>query len=227
MLRALKRRGLVADVVTWSTVLSALLKTGRTDVGETLLQLMRQHGIEPNVVTYGTIIDHLVRTPDEKYLEAAFQVLRRMEEDHFVQPNLVTYTTFLSGIYARRWINQHAADECANYISQQLTRRRIALDRPAYNTLLQASLDNESQEGLSKALNLYREMVARGVVLGNDTWYILLDGLSRRDEWDIAGELVRCIDKSPGFPMSPGLRGLVEAVRTRTEHQFNRQRGVS
>lgn len=70
--------------------------------------------------------------------------------------------------------------------------------RTTFNTLIMACFDNPGAEGVQDAMQYYRDMLQRRVFPANDTWFILLHGLYKREEWALLQELVADLDNS-GF----------------------------
>ncbi|EPQ60614.1 hypothetical protein GLOTRDRAFT_97722 [Gloeophyllum trabeum ATCC 11539] len=214
-LKALTDAGLVGDVFTWSTVLFALFKAGRKDGPQMVTNIMRVQNIEPNVATYTSIIDHAVRERDEATLKAAFDLLRWMEQQEpEVRPNQVTYTSILSGMYRDEWLDPAVREECRVYIMESMQRRKMQPNRVTYHILLKACLRNPGPEGLRQALSYYNEMGERKIHKDYDTWYIILQGLVRRGDWDVAQEMVNEIRRT-GFTPSGGLLNLIHKVYAR------------
>jgi pentatricopeptide repeat protein len=208
--------GLVADVFTYTTLLSALLKVGREDAPGLVIALMRKHGIEPNVATYTAIITQQIREGDEKGVSEAFKMLKRMEQEPHLRPNQITFTTVLAAIHRGIWADRQAAEECQQYIVSQMKAREMQLDRTAYNILLVACMENHTSEGWQNALKYYKEMVQRGILVSNETWYILLHGLVVREEWNIADAIVDEMNGNEVGQTRGPLWKLIQAVNTRT-----------
>ncbi|PSR75895.1 hypothetical protein PHLCEN_2v8809 [Hermanssonia centrifuga] len=190
MVQLMDAAGLTGDVFTYSIVLTALLPF-RKDAPQVMFNLMRKHGVQPNVAMYTTIIDHLMKKQDEVMFRAALDLLNKMEmsTSKDVQPNEVTYTTILTGIHRNNRLDPAVVEETRQSISNKMKARNLMYSSVGYNILIKACLENPDAEGLQNALRYYREMVDRRMLIGNDTWYILLHGLMRRQEWRIADEL--------------------------------------
>ncbi|KAK7059065.1 hypothetical protein VNI00_001689 [Paramarasmius palmivorus] len=179
--------GTAGDVYTFSTVLSALLKVGRDDATDLVLQIMKQHGITPNVATFTAIIDKQVKERDERNLKGALQLLNRMESDPRLQPNAVTYTAILAGIHRGTWLSNTKAEQVTDYILGRMRRRDLKLGAWGHTTLIRGWLDRRE---FAKALAQYRDMRSKIPVLVH-TWYVLLSGLIAHGEWELADGVVR------------------------------------
>jgi pentatricopeptide repeat protein len=213
--RDMSSRGVVGDVFTFSTILSALLRAGREDAPEMMVNFMKKQGIEPNVATYSAIIDQQMREQSEDNLRAALRLLEGMERDPRTQPNEVTYTAILAGLYRGQWLDPGMAEEHRQDIMGRMHSRGIRPNRVTYNILLKACLANSEPEGLQNALRYHREMVSRRMLLDYDTWFILLRGLTDRGEWEIAGEMTREMVLS-GFQPMGTLAEVVKRIRKQT-----------
>jgi pentatricopeptide repeat protein len=182
---------LSGDVFSFSTILSALLKVGREDAPEMMLDIMQKQGVQPNVATYSAIIDHQMREKNEKNLQAAMRMLHSMEQDPNLQPNEVTYTSILAGLYRGHWLPVEKAEEWRLDVVERMKQHGIRFKLPTYHILIKACLEYPHPEGLQSALRYYQEMAESKVPLVNTTWYILLAGLLQRGEWKVADEIVK------------------------------------
>jgi pentatricopeptide repeat protein len=209
--REMTSDGLVGDVFTFSTILSALLKVGRQDAPDIMLNLMAKQGIEPNVATFSAIIDQQLREQDNENFQGALRLLRNMEENPATQPNEVTYTAILNGIYRGEWLDPRAAEEYRMEIVERMRIRDIRPNRLTYQILLKGCLQYPEPEGLRNALSYYREMVRREIPLSQEIWCILLRGLVNRGEWEIASEMVKNMKRS-GLRPQGAVLGLVETI---------------
>lgn len=190
---------IAGDVFSYSTILSALLKIGKQDAPETILQLMRNQGIQPNVAIYTAIINQQLREKNEKNLAAALFMLQTMEQDSSAQPNEVTYSTVLAGLYRDGWLAPEKAEEFRKNIVARMKARGVVFRLPTYHILLKACLDYPHPEGLNHALAYFEDM-RRHTPLVQTTWYILLAGLLQRGEWAIAEEYVKEMKNSDISP---------------------------
>lgn len=178
------------DVVTFSTILTALLAVGRKDAPTTIMNLMRKQGIKPNVATYTAVIDSQMREQTLVNLEGALGLLEKMEHDEGIKPNEVTYTSILSGLYRGRWIPREKADIIRNELVARMQKQEVTFRLPTYHILLRAALESDDEMGHLDALNIIKEMKKNGIPRVGNTWFILLAGLMKKDLWDIAYDVV-------------------------------------
>ena len=189
-LQGIKESGLSPDVFTYSIILTALLKAGREDAPQLIMDMMKKDGINPGAAVNTKIIDQLLREPDARNVKAAFNILNRMEGERTPaeRPNEVTYTTMLTGIY--RWGSGQEAEAYHSDILRRMGKRRVQFNRATCHILIRASLESSSREGTRYALDHFNRMVRLRIEPDFDTWFIILDGMLRRGETQIAKDLL-------------------------------------
>ncbi|KAH9968852.1 hypothetical protein BC827DRAFT_1166149 [Russula dissimulans] len=193
-LKRMTAHGVSGDVATFSILLCTLLRI--VDRGEAIKQtlaIMDEHKIKPNVATYTAIMTSLLQEKDKTALEAALDLLRAMEEsgDPAISPNVVTYTAILNGLHSWVGLDDRLVQDCTELIVRKMKMRRVKFNKVTYNVLLKTCLENPSPAGVQKALQFYRRMRGARVPMTGDTWHIMLHGLARRSEWDVAHEVLR------------------------------------
>ncbi|OCB85674.1 hypothetical protein A7U60_g7325 [Sanghuangporus baumii] len=189
VVRELTEAGIEPDVFTFTSILSALLKTRISNGAERLLGIMDMMGVKQNVATYSAIIDSQVREGTKVGITAAWQVLQQMERMKDVEPNIVTYTSFLAGLHRSRELDKDLITSISSDVVQTMKKRGMRLKLGTYHILLKACLENPNPEALDFFMDYFNMMRRNGVPLWHDTWYIILDGLVRREEWDLATEM--------------------------------------
>jgi len=177
-------------VFTYTTILSALLKAGKTDAAEIVLTLMDKQGLKRNVALYTALIDHQLREGGERNFKAAMKMLEMMENDPQNPPNEITYTSVLSGLYRLPWMEPEEVTKWEADIMKRIRQRGLSLGLPTYHLLMKACLLYPHENGVHQALAYLEEMKRREIPIINKTWYILLAGLLSRGEWDTADKLV-------------------------------------
>ncbi|KAF9651836.1 hypothetical protein BDM02DRAFT_3064465, partial [Thelephora ganbajun] len=211
-LQGLKESGLSPNVFTYSIILNALLKAGREDAPQLILDAMKKDKINPGAAVNTTIIDQLLQEPDAKNIKAAFNILNRMEGERTPaeQPNDVTYTTMLTGIY--RWGSSEEAETYHSDILRRMVKRSIQFNRATCHILIRASLESSSREGARYALEHFSRMMRLEIEPDFDTWYIILDGMLRRGEVQIANDLLEEMVRR-GYEPTGALFRLVKKIR--------------
>ena len=213
-LQSLKESGFSPDVFTYSIILAALLKVGREDAPQLILDMMKKDGINPGAAVNTTIIDQLLQEPDAKNIKAAFNILNRMEGEraHTERPTDVTYTTMLTGIY--RWGMGGEVEAYHSDILQRMGKRGIQFNRATSHILIRAALDSSSREGPRYAMEHFNRMVRLRIEPDSDTWYIILGGMLRRGEIQIANDLLEEMARRRYEPTGALVR-LVRRIRER------------
>ncbi|KAI0687758.1 hypothetical protein BC835DRAFT_1375573 [Cytidiella melzeri] len=189
---------------TYTLILTALLPV-RDDAVSVVFDFMQKHGRKPDISMYTSVINALMA---EQTMVAFHTVLRLLQEletskSPDVRPTEVTYTSILCGIHRKNWMDRKTAREYAALIFRKMMKQRLH-SLASYHIIIRACLENPEPEGLQTAMFYYREMKRRHVPMLNDTWYILLVGLQKRQEWDLADTVLQDLKQSD-VSMSPGL----------------------
>lgn len=122
--------GCKPDVITYSTVIDALGRSGRFSNVSEVLDEMSREGIEPNLVTYTSVISALNRAGD---LNGALRVLEDMER-HGIMPNVYTFSSLIHGAGRR------GEFERAFEILRMMRERGIVASQVTYCMLLQLAV---------------------------------------------------------------------------------------
>ncbi|TBU45210.1 hypothetical protein BD309DRAFT_890800 [Dichomitus squalens] len=202
ILRKFQPAGLKPDIYTFSTLLSAMLKF-RPDADRIVINLMKKYGVSPDTTSLTAIMDRQLREATPENFKIAMDLLGKMERNEYenAEPNAITYTSVLTGINRGDWLDRKVVEEHNRRIWETMMSRGIRPSRTAYNVLLRASLNGQKPEGVKNALAYYRDMVARRVQMGNETWYILLHGLMARKQFALAQEMVKDMHRfNPNMP---------------------------
>ena len=77
LFRKMSMRGLVADTVTYSTLIQGFCQSGKLNVAKELFQEMVSEGAHPDIVTYKILLDGLC---DKGELEMALDILDKMRK---------------------------------------------------------------------------------------------------------------------------------------------------
>ncbi|KAL5534156.1 hypothetical protein ACEPAG_617 [Sanghuangporus baumii] len=201
VVRELTEAGVEPDVFTFTSILSALLKARISNGAERLLSIMDMMDVKQNVATYSAIIDSQVREGTKVGVTAAWQVLQQMERMKDVKPNIVTYTSFLAGLHRSQELDKDLITSISSDVVQTMKKRGIRLKLGTYHILLKACLENPNPGALDFFMDYYNMMQRNGVPLWHNTWYIILDGLVRREEWELASEMKKQMLDSGFQPM--------------------------
>ncbi|KAL1951537.1 hypothetical protein VTO73DRAFT_686 [Trametes versicolor] len=213
VLKELERAGVKADVYTFSTLLSSLLKV-RPDADKIVLNFMKKHGVLPDTTALTAIIDHQLRECTPQNLKVAMDLMAKMERGEFgdAVPNVITYTSILTAMNRGTWLSRSVVEEYTQQILNTMQTRDLKPNRQTYNVLIKAALVGFEPEGLENAMKYYRDMLRLRVHMNSDTWYILLKGLMDRDRWDVAGEVVKDMRRRHASNLSSSLKKLVDII---------------
>ncbi|KZV75487.1 hypothetical protein PENSPDRAFT_599725 [Peniophora sp. CONT] len=218
VLRKMAAEGLRGDGFTYSTLMRALLAVvPREEAVQRTLAMMDRQGVEPNVVTYSSIITHILGEHTEGAFLAAMDMLKWMEaSNRELAPTVITYTSILKSIHERPSLPTAVAKECREYILQQMRKRQVEFTTVTYGILVKACLANGTADGLRDGLRYFREMRARNLPVFASTWYLVLDGLTRRQEWGLANALADELSTLGLLSEKSWLNRLVQNIRKRT-----------
>ncbi|KIJ26127.1 hypothetical protein M422DRAFT_192600 [Sphaerobolus stellatus SS14] len=218
VIRSLEPAGLKPDAHSFTTLLSALYKRGMDDAHTKMINTMKSVGITPNVTIYTAIINNLVRLPGEENLRNARLLLEQMENsrDASSRPNNVTYTCLLSGILRNPSVESNTASLYVEELLGRMKRNGVEPNRITYHYLIKSSLENPKAYGLQMALNLYEEMQKRGFLITNRTWFVILSGLYRRGDWEVAKEILMDM-KRKNVVFDPPLISLEQRIEDHTD----------
>ncbi|KAI0830612.1 hypothetical protein BC628DRAFT_1354793 [Trametes gibbosa] len=215
VLQELEAGAVKADIYTFSTLLTALLRV-RPDADKIVLKFMEKQGVVPDTTALTAIVDQQLQERTPEAFKIAMGLVSRMERGDFgdAQPNAITYTSIVTAINHDAWLERQVIDECNRWIWDRMQTRGIKPSRSTYNVLLRASLANREPEGLEYAMKYYREMLRQKVYFTSDTWYILLKGLVDRKQWEVAAEVVKDMRRHrANNNLTSSLRTLVDKIR--------------
>lgn len=201
-LRLADKLELKPDVVTFTTILDALLRKGGESATAAVirtLDIMKSMGVQPNVVTYTAMIKACLvgaeaaqldlasqgllgdstdqkrqpRTRDEVRIEAALELLDRMVKAK-VAPSEITYTALIGGCLHDPYAVAHA------FGSDALPRHYRSPPKPLHRLgenaeTVQRWLRDTPQVSLS--LLLLEQMKGRGLPPTTTTFHYLIEGL--------------------------------------------------
>lgn len=202
---------ILPDIVTFTTILTALLRAGVKGAPDKVLAIMKGYGIDGNVATFSALIDHQVREGTADGIRAANDILSKMENSKTARPNDITYTSLLMGLHRCKGLDSRTVISMTKDIIERMDAQQLTTKRGTCQVILKTFLENDSPEGLNSAVEFYHSALKRGVSFGWDTWHIILNGLVRRKEWDIARGVVQDMLQT-GFEPKGGLKELANRI---------------
>jgi len=200
------------DVQTFSTILSALVDSGREDAGEMVLSLMQKQGVQANTHTYTSIIKLQMQGNIES-IQAGMQLLQQMEDrEDMPDPSDVTYTTVLSGLARTDALDHRTVEENMKAVSRRMTKRGFKLDARGYTIMINAYLSNTKPDSVQRALSYYKDMRDAKVPIPMSTWFLLLKGLVGKGESQYATKIVADL-RGLGITPDRALEELIRQIR--------------
>uniref|UniRef100_A0A1D1XZY5 Pentatricopeptide repeat-containing protein At3g61520, mitochondrial n=1 Tax=Anthurium amnicola TaxID=1678845 RepID=A0A1D1XZY5_9ARAE len=191
MLEGSSKSVVVPDVVIFNTVIDGLCKVGRLEEGLALLDRMKKELVcAPNVVTYNCLIDGLCKAGE---IDRAHELLAQMNDEEIL-PNVVTLNTFIDGMC------RHGRVSSALQFFHKL---RLDADvdvkgnAVTYSTLIGAFLHANN---VSKARELFEEMLSGGHNPDAITYFTMISGLSQAGKLDEAYSVALKMEKD-GFSL--------------------------
>ncbi|KAI0348394.1 hypothetical protein BDW22DRAFT_1350591 [Trametopsis cervina] len=205
---------------TYSILLTALLPV-REDAVSVVFDFMQKHGKAPNAHMYTTLITALLEEQTMAAFQTALRLLQEMEASKSpeARPNSVTYTAFLTGIHRSSWMDPDTAEEYIALISKKMAKQRLMHNLVSYHILMKVCLDSPGPEGLRNAMRYYREMKRRRIPTISNTWFIILLGLMKRQEWELADTVVEDLKQS-GIRIPSALAHLTRVNDTFCESEY-------
>jgi pentatricopeptide repeat protein len=168
-------------------------------------------GVSPNVVTYSAIIDGLVRKGGEANVEMGFALLQQMT-DRGLTPNEVTFTGLLAALRRDVSLDPVFVERKREEVMARMRQAGTHFNRVTFNVLIKACLERPGREGLTSAVEKYKEMLEAGVKPTDDTFHMLLLGALNRRELDVGYDLIEEMGRI-GFVAQNAVAELVDTIR--------------
>ncbi|XP_020675971.1 pentatricopeptide repeat-containing protein At3g61520, mitochondrial [Dendrobium catenatum] len=175
------------DTVIFNNVIDGLCKVGRTCEGLALLNQMKIHRCDPNTITFNTLIDGFCKAGD---IDTAHELNSRMVEEG-IPPNLVTLNTLISGMCR----NGMVSSALSFFHEKKMAWANAKGNSVTYCTLIGAFLHANN---VSKAMDLFDEMIREGHSPDAVTYFTLISGLSSAGKMDDASSVAAQMRKD-GF----------------------------
>lgn len=156
------------DHVSYTTVVSALVKSGFMDRARQVLAEMTRIGVPANLITYNILLKGYCK---QLQMVEARELLKEMAEDIGIQPDVVSYNILIDGCIL--------VDDSAGALSffNEMRAKGIAPTKISYTTLMKAF----ALSGQPKlAQRVFDEMVNDSrVKVDLIAWNMLVEGYSR------------------------------------------------
>ncbi|KAM7258036.1 hypothetical protein ACFE04_013777 [Oxalis oulophora] len=164
------------DLVTYSTIISALCKAGRLDEGKKKFLEMMVKNIQPDSAIYDTFIYSYCK---EGKMSSAFRVLKDMEKKGY-NKSLQTYNSLISGLG-----KQNQIFEIYGLINE-MKERGISPDVCTYNNLIQCLCEGGKCEETTFILD---EMLQKGIFPNMTSFRTLIRAFCQTGEFRLAHEV--------------------------------------
>ncbi|KAJ3356854.1 hypothetical protein HDU83_009666 [Entophlyctis luteolus] len=143
----LKPAGELADVYTYTALISTHIHAGRLDHAIELLQRMKAKGVSPNTATLNIILQGLCLA---NRLDDAVRFLGRMERAN-CPPDVTSFNTVINAMLKRsQWSKARA-------LATKMEKLGIEWELPTFNIWINAHIRREGGDP-SEAVRLYNEM---------------------------------------------------------------------
>ncbi|CAN6820389.1 unnamed protein product [Brassica oleracea] len=123
-----------ADSAIYSTLISSLIKAGRSDEVSGILEEMREKGCEPDTVTYNVLINGFCLEND---FESAYKVLDDMVEKG-LKPDVISYNMILGALFRIQNWKEGA------YLFEDMPRRGCVPDVLSYRIVFDGLCEGRS-----------------------------------------------------------------------------------
>lgn len=192
MLEAMRRlddKGSHPDHVSYTTVVSALVKVGYMDRAREVLAEMTRIGVPANLITYNVLLKGYCK---QLQIDKARELLKEMVDDAGIQPDVVSYNTLIDGCIL--------VDDSAGALSffNEMRARGIAPTKISYTTLMKAF----AYSGQPKlAHRVFREMDNDPrVKVDLIAWNMLVEGYCRLGLVEEAKKVIQKMKESGLHP---------------------------
>ncbi|KAJ4977689.1 hypothetical protein NE237_008469 [Protea cynaroides] len=192
MLDAMRRQSDSAshpDHVTYTTVVSSLVKVGSMDRARQVLAEMARIGVSANRITYNILLKGYCQ---QLQIEKAKELLREMADDTGIEPDVVSYNTLIDGCIL--------VDDSAGALAyfNEMRAHGIAPSKISYTTLMKAF----ALSGQPKLANkVFDEMLKDPrVKVDLIAWNMLVEGYCRLGLVEEAKKIVQSMRENGFYP---------------------------
>ncbi|XP_010244995.1 PREDICTED: pentatricopeptide repeat-containing protein At3g09650, chloroplastic [Nelumbo nucifera] len=177
------------DHVTYTTVVSTLVKAGSMDRARQVLAEMARVGVPANRITYNILLKGYCQ---QLQLEKAKELVREMADDASIEPDVVSYNILIDGCIL--------IDDSAGALAyfNEMRTRGIAPSKVSYTTLMKAF----ALTGQPKlAHKVFDEMLKDPrVKVDLVAWNMLVEGYSRLGLVEEAKKIIQNMKENDFYP---------------------------
>lgn len=204
MLEAMRRQDDNAshpDQVTYTTVISALVKVGSMDRARQVLAEMTRVGVPANRITYNILLKGYCQ---QLQIDKAKELLKEMADDAEIEPDVVSYNTLIDGCIQ--------VDDSAGALVffNEMRAKGIAPTKVSYTTLMKAF----ALSGQPKLANqVFDEMIKDPrVKVDLIAWNMLVEGYCKLGLVEEAKKIIQRMKESGFYPNVATYGSLANAI---------------
>ncbi|WJZ87947.1 hypothetical protein VitviT2T_007290 [Vitis vinifera] len=200
--KTMKEIGVSPSVVTFNSLLSIVLKRGRTSMAKQLFdEMLDTYGVTPDTYTFNILIRGFCMNSmvDEGFW--FFKEMSRFKCD----PDVVTYNTLVDGLCRAGKV------KIAHNVVKGMVKKspNLSPNVVTYTTLIRGYC---MKQDMAEALSLLAEMVSRGLKPNKITYNTLIQGLCEAQKLDKIKEILEGMVGDGGFiPDTCTLNTLIKA----------------
>lgn len=161
--------GVVPDVVTYTTLISAFYKHGRFEIGNGLWNCMVLKGVMPNLATFNARVQFLVCVGRAWDANSVMDLMWRVG----VVPDEVTFNLVIKGFFLADYV------EMAMRVYSALHGKGYKPNAKIYQTMIHYLC---KREDFKVAYTMCKDSMQKNWFPNEDTIYMLLEGLKRNEE---------------------------------------------
>jgi pentatricopeptide repeat protein len=192
-LRSMDEAGIKPDVYTYTILYVGASRNKDAKLKKGILQQMKATGVQANAIFLSAVINAVLATKSNNHIQTAMEILLKMEQSSNVleHPTEVTYCDIISGIGGLVRDGTFTVDEGlehAKIIYERMLKRGFRPNRVAYHLMMDLHLRHPDPESRRIAISYFDEL-KKTDFLNGDSWYILLHGLWKRKDFDLARQM--------------------------------------
>ncbi|CAK0794232.1 unnamed protein product [Prorocentrum cordatum] len=205
ILEEMKRQGIDANLITWSTLLKGYCQANQLDRAFDILDHMQDScGLEPDEVVYNTLLDGCAR---QGMLERGLELFERMQASS-TQPSCYTLSVLVK--LANRGGD---LDLCFHLVESTTRKYDMRPNTYVYNNLMQACMQHRAA---ARGMEVFEAMLGQTVRPDARTYCVMLRGLVGARMVEDATGLARCAWGIPtDHPVISGNHGGVAVLKAR------------
>nr|KYP75608.1 hypothetical protein KK1_019799 [Cajanus cajan] len=179
------------SVVTFNTVLSVLLRRGRTNMAKDVYdEMLRTFGVAPDTCTYNVLIRGFCKN---NMVDEGFRFFKEMARFD-CDPDVVTYNTLVDGLCRAGKVG--IARNLVNGMSKKCEGLKLNPNVVTYTTLIRGYC---MKQEVDEALVVLEEMSSRGVEVNMVTYNTLIKGLCEAGKLDKMKDVLERMKEDGGF----------------------------